>query len=98
MHVHIPRSCRTQNRAPLVHQTLRRAAERVAAALAGEVAAGRATPSVQLYCGSLEDAWRVRPRCEVVTMVEVVEHLDPPQLAAVGDVLLRRVRPRRLVY
>jgi hypothetical protein len=70
----------------------------VAAALAGEVAAGRATPSVQLYRGSLEDAWRVRPRCEVVTMVEVVEHLDPPQLAAVGDVLLRRVRPRRLVY
>ena len=87
-----------KNRAPLVHQTLRRAAERVAAALAGEVAAGRATPSVQLYCGSLEDAWRVRPRCEVVTMVEVVEHLDPPQLAAVGDVLLRRVRPRRFVY
>ena len=98
VHVHIPRSCRTQNRAPLIHQTLRRAAERVAAALAGEVAAGRATPSVQLYCGSLEDAWRVRPRCEVVTMVEVVEHLDPPQLAAVGDVLLRRVRPRRFVY
>ena len=30
--------------------------------------------------------------------VEVVEHLDPPQLAAVGDVLLRRVRPRRFVY
>jgi hypothetical protein len=47
----------------------------VAAALAGEAAAGSATPSVQLYRGGLEDAWRVRPRCEVVTMVEVVEHL-----------------------
>ena len=52
---------------------------------------------MQLYRGGLEDAWRVRPRCEVVTMVEVVEHLDPPQLAAVGDALLRRVRPRKLV-
>merc|ERR1719272_182303 len=30
-------------------------------------------------------------------MMEVVEHLDPPQLALVGDALLRRVRPRRLV-
>ena len=67
----------------------------MAAALAGEAAAGGATPSVQLYRDGLEDAWRVRPWCEVVTMVEVVEHLDPPQLALVGDALLRRVRPRR---
>ena len=67
----------------------------MAAALAGEAAAGSATPSVQLYRGGLEDAWRVRPRCEVVTMVEVVEHLDPLQLDSLGDMLLRRVRPRR---
>jgi hypothetical protein len=27
--------------------------------------------------------------------VEVVEHLDPLQLDSLGDMLLRRVRPRR---
>ena len=33
-------------------------------------------------------------RCEAITFIEVVEHLDPPLLESVGAVLLGRCRPR----
>ena len=59
-------------------KTLRRAAERVAAARDAEVAAGRAPPAVALYRGGLEEAWRLVPRCEALCMVEVAEQLERP--------------------
>ena len=53
-------------------------------------------PHVSLLRGSLA-ALRLTPRCDVITLVEVVEHLDPPELALVGEVLLRRAAPRALL-
>lgn len=35
--------------------------------------------------------------CQVITLIEVVEHLDPPELNAVGPILLGRCSPQRMV-
>ena len=64
----------------------------------GETGTDRSTPSVQLVRCSLADldaeqvGW-----AEVITLVEVVEHLDPPALRELGAALLGRCAPRVLI-
>ena len=41
--------------------------------------------------------WRVDVRVDGLLLTEVVEHLDPPDLRAVGPVLLGRLAPRRML-
>ncbi|KAL1522445.1 hypothetical protein AB1Y20_017433 [Prymnesium parvum] len=53
-------------------------------------------PRASLYCGSLRSLDQA-PRCEVITLVEVVEHLDSPELEAVGPALFGRCAPRRVI-
>ena len=50
----------------------------------------RPPPELKLTCGSLLALPPSAIGCEVLTLVEVVEHLDPPALEAVGDALLGR--------
>ena len=79
---------------------LREAREAALAAAAAAGGEGEGTPppppDVSLLRGSLA-ALRLAPRCDVITLVEVVEHLDPPELALVGAVLLGRAAPRALL-
>lgn len=84
---------RVLRRAATKLREAREAALAAAAAVGGE---GTPPPDVSLLRGSLA-ALRLTPRCDVITLVEVVEHLDPPELALVGEVLLGRAAPRALI-
>jgi len=43
------------------------------------------------------DTWGALAGCDVATMIEVIEHLDPEPLAAVPPVVLGALRPKTLV-
>jgi len=63
----------------------------VRAALAAR--AGGGAPSAELefelLCSPVSEL-RLAAGCDVLTLVEVVEHLDPPELQRLGAVLLGR--------
>ena len=62
--------------------------------LKGSLAALGSTPPALLHGGATVGA---NAAFDVITFVEVVEHLDPPVLAAVGPALLGECKPRALV-
>ena len=73
-----------------------------AAAKAAKAAEAAATLAVEWTAGSLEElpAGCGMVGCgmaDVITLIEVVEHLDPPVLAALGTALLGRCQPRALL-
>ena len=92
-------------------RALKRGAKKLRTAHAHLVSSGAAgrVPSVQMLRGSLADVdaarltvghgpdalARIPP--DVLTLVEVVEHLDPPELHALGPALLGRCAPRALI-
>lgn len=83
-----------------------RALTSLTATLRRELAAAEPTdpgfPHVTLLCASLatlarRDAAAALAGCDAVVMVEVVEHLDPAPLAAVGPVVMGLLRPRLFI-
>ena len=93
-------------------QALKRGAKKLRMARENLMSSGAAdpVPSVQMLCGSLADvdAARLMPRHgpdatarptppDVLTLIEVVEHLDPPELRELGPALLGRCAPRALI-
>ena len=73
---------------------LRAAAEEVQAAAAAGSEPLAPPPQVTLLCGSLST---LDISCDAILLVEVIEHLDPADLAAVGSVLLGQCAPHRLL-
>jgi small RNA 2'-O-methyltransferase len=67
-------------------------AERLLASLRG--AAG---PEIELVHGSVLELDRAFPRAEAVTLVEVIEHLAPGDLARLEERVFRVMRPRLVV-
>ena len=79
--------------------SLRRGGEKVREKLAERLAAaadGRSLPSVALWCCGISQL-ELPMRCDVLMLVEVVEHLDPPELETLGEALLGRCAPRTLI-
>lgn len=61
------------------------------AAVRSASSCGRPPPKASLVCGSFA---AITPfACDVITLIEVIEHLDPPDLDLVGEVLLGRYAP-----
>ena len=77
---------------------LRAARRHLEAALAR---AADASPAAELPAITLLLGGMARPdaaaACEVLTLIEVVEHLDPPDLEAIGPALLGGYAPKRLL-
>jgi len=92
-------------------RALKRGAKKLRTAHANLVCSGAAgcVPSVQMLHGSLADVDAARLTIghapdvvarmppDVLTLIEVVEHLDPPDLCALGPALLGRCAPRALI-
>jgi len=76
---------------------LRRAASKLRSMWTQAMATGGAKlPSVKLLRCSLAKL-ELEPQVDVITLIEVVEHLDPPDLKALGSALLERCMPRVLI-
>jgi SAM-dependent methyltransferase len=94
--VHVPRVVGID----VNEKSLRRAGrllERTLASAAAEGINGAQLPSPHHLEVRLCDIRELRVACDAITLVEVVEHLDPPILEQIGPVLLGRCAPRRLL-
>ena len=82
--------------APARQRVFAAARRRLGDAAAANTAAGRTPPSVELQHGSIGTLELSAPY-DVIALIEVVEHREAPELELLGDSLLARAAPRKLL-